>query len=693
MWAFCCEPHNDLFALLSRAGAACQRLDTPGDAVRAAPEGGAVLILADRYPATRTDVGADVWRLASRKRLRLYVEYPGALPGSDPGPERQTAWERLVVASRRFEPELAPGAILSLPDCRYVAAHADRPWLVAARVAGYDTAVFGLPGESAPVLFELPEAPVLVATTRLSGFVTGRYSPQAAWSVVWRAILAWLNPAASPVSPEWKLRVRPSYGPDETLPPGVERRALGRAAEWVGRSGLLLSPGMADDVRRALQSGVETAPPPGPEASRGDGSLGVLEGYASGIRYDGSQMQRLPVRADCQAETAMVLAVDAAVRGRGTGADTAWKLLSFLYGGSGLHGGRRGDPRHPAFGLIAWGAWSPAWEVANYGDDNARALLATALAAACLGTDAWDEPMLRALLANLRTTGRLGFRGDRIDIPDLERRGWRAFAEADTYNPAPHYEAYLWAGYLWAFRQTGFRPFLAAAESGIRLTMEAYPAGWRFNDTSERAQMLLPLAWLVRTEENGERLAWLRRVAGDLLAIQDRCGAFPERFHSQNAGYYRIPRSNDDYGVTETPLIQSNGDPASDQLYTSGFALLGLHEAAAATGDQRIAEAANRLAGYLCRIQARSGDIPYLDGAWFRAFDFRRWEYWSSSADAGWGAWCVEAGWGMAWTAAVLGLRHMKTSLWDLTAGSRIAVRMGAVQARMALNDGLPPAT
>ena len=76
---------------------------------------------------------------------------------------------------------------------------------------------------------------------------------------------------------------------------------------------------------------------------------------------------------------------------------------------------------------------------------------------------------------------------------------------------------------------------------------------------------------------------------------------------------------------------------------------LGLHEAAAATGEARLHEAATRLARFLCRIQARSEAHPWLDGAWMRSFDYDRWEYWGSSADAGWGAWSVEAGWTNAW--------------------------------------------
>ena len=90
------------------------------------------------------------------------------------------------------------------------------------------------------------------------------------------------------------------------------------------------------------------------------------------------------------------------------------------------------------------------------------------------------------------------------------------------------------------------------------------------------------------------------------------------------------------------------------------------------------------------RIQVRSDAIPYLDGTWFRAFDFRRWDYWSSSGDMGWGAWCAETGWGPAWNGIALGLREKQTSLWDVTKSSRIAANQDRVKRKMAENTGRP---
>ncbi len=41
-------------------------------------------------------------------------------------------------------------------------------------------------------------------------------------------------------------------------------------------------------------------------------------------------------------------------------------------------------------------------------------------------------------------------------------------------------------------------------------------------------------------------------------------------------------------------------------------------------------EAAGKLSAYLTRIQVQSSKHKDLDGAWFRAFDYGRWDYWAS---------------------------------------------------------------
>lgn len=702
---FSCSADNDLYRLV-RAETDAQRFDTPADAIDAAPEGSAVLILADGYPTLRTPVTPPLLDHARRKKLRLYLEYPESMPGlsagSTVGEVRKTTWERGVVASDLFGPTLPRLRIVAPHDCHFLPIKIDAaPHLVIGRVAGYDSAIFGLAKESFPLLYEAEEGAWLIATTKLSGFVTARFAPTADWRTLWRTLLRRLDPASEPPHLKFEPVVRPTFTRDEPLPRFAERDALDRAARFYYRSGLLIAPDRRDEIHQLLAAGTPNAPRPTQSAPpAADGSLGMLEGYTSTILHTGDQLQCLSLRADCNAEAAMVLALSKPVSPEeqdpaATAPAVALRviaqnLLDYTFGPEMQSLGRL-DPTHPAFGTIAWGAISPAWKIGNYGDDNARVILAAILAGSALGTDRWDEPILRALLANLRTTGKLGFRGDRVDVPTLEQHGWRHFHDAETINYSPHFESGLWACYLWAYARTGEREFLDRTTTAIRMTMDAYAkTQWRWNDNMERARMLLCLAWLVRVDDTPEHRAWLKTIATDLLRHQEPCGAIPDRLGNAGGGHYQLPQSNEAYGTTETPLIQQNGDPVSDQLYTNGFALFGLREAAAATGDKTYKQAEDKLAEYLCRIQVRSEKLPHLDGGWFRAFDFRRWDFWASSADLGWGAWSMEAGWAPAWTAAALALRDRNTTFWDITAHSRVNGKLPAVRADMARNTGEP---
>lgn len=179
--------------------------------------------------------------------------------------------------------------------------------------------------------------------------------------------------------------------------------------------------------------------------------------------------------------------------------------------------------------------------------------------------------------------------------------------------------------------------------------------------------MLLPLAWLVRVHDIPEHRGWLERIARDLLSFQDESGAIWEELGSEGEGQYGPLKSNKAYGTGEAPLLQQNGDPVADLLYTTNFAFLGLHEAAAATHHPDYIRAEEMLVKFLCRIQVRSEKHPELAGGWFRAFDFGRWAFWTSGSDWGWGPWSIETGWTQSWITAVLGMRHLRISLWELT--------------------------
>lgn len=690
MVVFCCRKQNDLYRTMIDAGFRAPRFDSAENAINAAPHGGGALLLADDYPNSTTQFSPELLNLAQKRSVKIFIEFPSWIPNREFGNIQNIRRERGVVMPPGMGPELGEYRILLLNDCHYIQANTNTPLLSIAHVAGYDRAVFGVPEDAAPILFELPEHNLLVSTTSLSCFIKGRYGPEAQIRALWRWIFSWIDPEKTPPDLKWKPLVRPAWGPDERLPKDAERRAFENSVNWYKNSGLLVSKDRAQEIHRLLAANNMTLPAPSSPESRGNGTFGFLEGYGSEIHWDGKQNRNLPLRADCNSEVAMGFALDGIINKNSESAAIAKNLQDFVYIHSGLCKQGRGNPEHPAYGLIAWGDVNPAWWIANYGDDNARVLLGTILTAAILETDEWDEAILRGIRANFRTTGKLGFRGQRIDMPALEQNGWKHYADAETVFYSPHFESYMWACYLWAYEKTGYEPFLEKTLSAIRMMMEGYPDKWLWKDNIERARMLLCLSWLVRLDDTPEHREWLMRMAKDLLERQTESGAIPEWLSGSGGGHYFIPQSNAQYGTGETPLIQENGDPACDTLYTLGFAFLGLHEAVAATGDPDLKKAEDRLAEFLCRIQAKSEELPYLSGAWLRAFDFDKWEYWASPADIGWGPWSVESGWGHAWITAILGLRIRGESFWDVTSKSRIRLKWKKVLEQMEKNDGSP---
>lgn len=674
---FCCRADNDVFkALPAAVRRRAARFDEPAAAVAAASRGAGVLLLADGYPDRTTALDEALFREASRKDLRLFVEYPDRLPGPATGAPRRTEWERAVVASDVFGPALPALSILGVHDCRFVPAEAGTVHLVVARVAGFDKAVYGLPEKTHPLLFEARPG-LLVATAALSRFVTARYAPASAWTRIWEWILDRVDPGAGGHRLEWQPVVAPAFGPAEALPAAAEGAALRRGVGWYTRARMLVHPSWAAIYDHDAASWTDrVGPMPGADRPSGDGSLGVLEGFNAAILHDGTQRVRWWRRNDCNGEVAGTMALAGRALKARRALETAARLGEWLYERSIMSRGKRADPANPAYGLISWNDVPKYWKDLDgygvyYGDDNARSMLGMMAAAGILKTGRWDARLARCLLANLRLTSRLGFQPDRIDEAPLEKAGWRSYFGGDVVSLSPHYQGYLWACFLRAFASSGFPLFFERALAGIQGVMAGYPALWTGPSDMQmaRARMLLPLAWLVRVDDTPEHRGWLRRVAEDMLKKQDRSGAIGQDLPGPAMSEAPAPASNEAYGTAEAPLIQTADDPCADLLYATNFAFLGLREAAAATGDTYYREAEDRLAGFLCRAQVRSPKRPELDGAWFRAFDFRRWEYWASNADAGWGAWAVESGWTQSWIVSVLALRRLETSLWDVTAG------------------------
>ncbi len=662
---FSCKAENDLYRVLAECGMKCPRYVDPAAAVEAAPRGAGVLLLADAYPHKTQSIDAALFDQAARKRLRLYVEYPASLPGVELEKPRNTRWERGVITSEGFGPKLRPMRIVAIHDCHFVPLEAEKPHLVIAKVAGFDTAVYGLPKTDVwPILFEQPGGQMLVSTTKLSQFLTARYAPTDAWAPIMRMILGWVEPELEVPELKWTPTVRPSYSRDEPLPADAEREAVRRGNDWVLNARMLIDKSWHGRKFRSYDERFDLPP--------GDGSAGILEGFASRIRCDGSQPVRWNLRTDCTGEHVAPFVLAGRLLGEPRYTEIGRNLADFVLFKFDATA-PWSKPSHPAHGLIGWACPPTMAEPVDqthsfYGVIDARICLSTLAAAGALDETRWDDRLLQVTLANFRTTGRYGLRPTSLRPKTLEAKGWQYYHTLPHLNLAPMPTAQLLALNLAAYRASGYRPLLERTRQALRILVEAYPKKWRWWNglQQERARLILPLAWLVRVDDTPEHRAWLARIAGDLLDHQMACGAVREELGEPGQGIYPAPPSNEAYGTTETPLLQENGDPVCDLLYTLNSAFIGLHEAAAATGDPKLRQAEDRLAAFLCRIQTRSREHPELDGTWFRAFDFGRWDYWASNADLGWGAWSVETGWVQGWIVTTLALRQRDTTLWEL---------------------------
>lgn len=409
----CAGKQNDVVQALRAADLPVRRYDTPADAVKAAETGSAVLLL----PGTPWTLEKELAGAAKEKQLRVYGELCSWHAASPPA--RKIEWERAIVTSDFFGRERR-STILSLHRSSYIPVEsAVSVHLKIGRVAGFNTAVFGIPANALPLLYE-PEPGFMVSAAMLSQFVTGRYAPFDSWESVWVRILHWMGdqPARIRLQP----RVRPAYSRNDPLPPDAEIQAAERGANWYRRARLLVHPSWQAKVQQAGQFPDRIGPAPRSNWPVGDGTLGIIEGHASEILPDGSQNARWWVRADCVGEAAMTLALVE------RNSKTSRNLVDYLFGRTKMSLGDRADPQSAAYGLLGWNETDKYFQDQDgfgvyYGDDNARCLLGAIASEALNRRTQWQRRIWEAVLANFRLTGRLGHREWRHDQKPLSEKG------------------------------------------------------------------------------------------------------------------------------------------------------------------------------------------------------------------------------------------------------------------------------
>ncbi len=687
---------NDLLTTLQANYNGIEHYTSLDTALTDADEGQGIMVLADNYPGASTAITDTQAAIVNEKGIRLYIEYPknNATLGITGFGEASAAgnmyYDRAVIMNTATG--LNQYDLLYVHGAKYLKKEdTTNSWIVNAKVAGYDTAIYELDGcvaetDTTLAAFRQNHVPysmleintagnVLICSTKFSQFISARYAPYARWNTLWCGILSWVADTTVN-SIEWTPAMTATYAADETLSDTAYANAVDANMQWY--------------INNML-----------PNA---DGTGGFYQCYNSGYAFNayGDQSKNTGIRADCTAESIGAMAIAGVMLDNEEYKQIAYNAMDWMLNESNMANGDRADPDSPHYGLFSWyddnggqNNYYTTYLKSYYGDDNAKAILGLILGAAALGTDEFDERILEAIMGNFRTTGKNGYRGNHIGS-ELDIRGWESYYNSTSTNYSPHFEALLWACYLWAYEKTGYEPLYTRSETAIRLMMDSYEntmdgdasssGEWNWVNCiqANRAKMAWTLSWLVRVSPTEEHIGWLDTMVTDMMAYQDdKTGALGEDLDpTRGYGDCDAPESNAEYGTKETPVVQTAEDKATDSLYVTSFAMVALNEAQAALsalGDgytAKVAEYQNysqKITDYHVRIQQSSTNSKY-DGVWLRGFDYDKWEVYGSDADAGWGVWCTETGWQNAQISSALSLQELGTNLWDYTSNSKINI-------------------
>ena len=542
--------------------------------------------------------------------------------------------ERLVVMDDTFC--LPTGKIMAVHRISYIpstTAHG-KVFLALARVAGYRSLAFPMPEQYTPVCFEHPDyKDFIISLLPLSNFIVNRCTPTEDFCKFFSGLFDYMNISAAIAKPQ--PAVRPARTPDEVLSKNALDECVKNAYDFLKNSILYTK----------------------------DNTLYVAEGFASSITRLGAQPWRSTERSDCTFETAGAFAVAGRLLNDQNSSKIAEELFTRIADDP---ANRANDPHDPCYGQFTFYENVPTY----YCSGNAKSAMLL-MASLPLAADQLEREKLimRLMYSLLRSTGINGHHRPALTVPNSFREySWDFYAAEDYTNNTPHREAALLAMFACAYSWTKDEEFKLKAERGIASIMRAYPdLPWTNGYSAELAKLPLVLALMLQIEPDNELYCqWLAQVVSDIEQRMDDHGALLETFHIMDNGLYAPPKSHDLYGSAEAPLIDRNGDPCCDFVYTQVFAVAGMHEAFMATGDEHYKSLRDKLVEFMIRTQIKSDLHNEFAGGWMRAFDTALWEYYGSSSDPFWGAWCMESGWTNAPAAMNLLLIKENRSLFSL---------------------------
>ena len=225
-----------------------------------------IMVLADNYPNSTTAITESQAAAIYNLGIRIYIEYPSNnvdLGISGYSGTGVMGYDRAIVTD---------AAALGIPEYSLLYVHGaqyvkktdiSRSWLVNATVVGYDTVEFydeatGALTDCTPysMLEVNANGNVLVASTKLSQFISARYAPYARWQSLWHSVFSWVagKDKADVTLPTWTAKLNANYGPDEELADNAYSEAVRLNTEWFLNSGLLKENG-TEGLIECFQSG------------------------------------------------------------------------------------------------------------------------------------------------------------------------------------------------------------------------------------------------------------------------------------------------------------------------------------------------------------------------------------------------------------------------------------------------------
>ena len=150
-------------------------------------------MLCPSYPEQGTVVTSEDLALIQSKSLRVFMDFPQQI-GEHLCVKTDTMELERIVVCDSLTPQLPSMALMAFHRCvlKELDLTPDSTYLVAARVAGFDKAVYGLANTPVHPLLYQQNNQLMVAATSISNFAVCRYLPEQRVQSMFEYIMNWL---------------------------------------------------------------------------------------------------------------------------------------------------------------------------------------------------------------------------------------------------------------------------------------------------------------------------------------------------------------------------------------------------------------------------------------------------------------------------------------------------------------------